>query len=85
MRISTKKTDRNSLVNCKILEAKCVCVHNYAYMYIYIYFYVYTTSIHYFSFAIMQNHHFAPSALFVLFKTLILFWSRFMFVFKDFL
>lgn len=38
-----------------------------------------------FLFTIMQNLHFAPSAVFMLFKTPTLFWSCFMFVFKDFL
>lgn len=59
----------------------CVCIP----MHTYIYLYVYSISSHYFVFTIMQNLHFAPSAVFMLFKTLTLFWSCFMFVFKDFL
>lgn len=59
----------------------CVCV----YLCTHIYLNVYPISIHYFVFTIMQNLHFAPSAVFMLFKTFTLFWSCFMFVFKDFL
>lgn len=59
----------------------CVCV--YTHIYTQIYLYVYIISTFYFLFTIMQNHYFAPSAVFVLFKTLTLFWNCFMFVFKD--